>query len=147
MAKILKLIVLIAVVALVWKKGLPWIQSYGFTVPGTGAELNTEGWGCVRQAEEVRDLMAEILSRARPNEPVQFLGKLQEEQHEGEVLCRCQKPGCAEGSEALALTSELTHLLGDPARVGEASLQGPRKLEMLESILERAQSAARSAVK
>jgi hypothetical protein len=147
MGKIVKLIVIVAIVVFVWKKGLPFIQSYGFTVPGAKGELNTEGWGCVRQTESVRDLAAEILSRARPNEPVEFLGKLREEQADAEVLCQCQKPGCLQSKQALSLLAGIANQLSDAGRVGEAQLAGARNIQMVDDLLDEAKAAAKSATR
>lgn len=144
MGKLFKIVIVIALVVFVWKKGLPWLNSYGFEVPGQRTELNTEGWGCVRPVEDLRDMLAETLSRARPNEPVEFLGKLREMQADAEVLCRCEKRGCAEGREALSFTSEVIGVLGDPGRIGEASLNAARSLERIDDIIERAKASARA---
>ena len=145
MKTIFKLVIVGILAYLAWTKGLPLIQSYGFTVPGAPGELNTEGWGCVRKVEDVRDLLVEAYAKSRPNEPVPFYGNLREEQDSGETLCDCRNPGCAEGKEALYLTAALVTELNDPGRVGEAVLQSPRHLEKLDAILERAKAAARSA--
>jgi hypothetical protein len=145
MGKIVKLIVVVAVVVFLWKKGLPFIQSYGFTVPGAKGELNTEGWGCVRQAESVRDLTAELLANARPNEPIQFIGKLRDEYADAGVLCQCQKPGCVQGKKVLGLLSGLINQMDDVSRIGEAQLSGARRLQEVDEVLDEAKAAARSA--
>lgn len=144
MGKIIKIVIVIALAWFVWKKGLPWLNSYGFEIPGQGKELNTEGWGCVRPVEDVRDMLAETLSRARPNEPVEFLGKLREMQADAEVLCRCESRGCSEGREALRFTSEVIGVLSDPGRVGEASLNAARSLERIDDIIEQGKASARA---
>lgn len=145
MGKIIKVVVVVALVFVAWKHGLPWLQSYGFTVPGAPGETNTEGWACVRHVEDVHELCSEILSRARPNEPAPFLDKLRNDLDDARILCQCSNRGCAEGNEALAFLSEMTTLLGDPARVGEAALQAARHTEKVDGILERAKAAVRSA--
>lgn len=145
MSTTVKFVIGLAVGVLIWKVGLPFIQSYGYTVPGAPGELNVEGWGCVRQVQDTRDQLAEILSRARPNEPVNFLDKLREEQSEAEILCQCEQRGCAEGKEALYVIGPITAELGEPARVGEVVLTATRDLEKIDAILERATAAARAA--
>lgn len=145
MGKIVKLILVAAVLFFLWKKGLPFIQSYGFTVPGAKGELNTEGWGCVRQAESVRDLTSELLINARPNEPIQFMGKLRSEHADAEVLCRCENPGCLQGKRALGLLAGMIDQMDDPGRIGEAQLAGARRIQEVDDILAEAKAAARSA--
>jgi hypothetical protein len=145
MGKIVKLVVVVALVIFIWKKGLPFIQSHGFTVPGAKGELNTEGWGCVRQVEAVRDLAAEILANARPNQPPEFLGKLRDEQADAEILCQCEKPGCLQGKQALSLLSGVVTQLGDTGRIGEAQLAGARNIQEVDELLDQAKAAAKSA--
>lgn len=145
MGKIIKFVIGFALAFVAWKHGLPWLQSYGFTVPGAPGEVNTEGWACVRQVEDVHELCSEILSRARPGEPPQFIDKLRSDLEDARILCQCSNRGCAEGNEAIAFLSEMTTLLGDPGRVGEAALQAARHNEKIDGILERAKAAVRSA--
>ena len=145
MGKIVKLLIVVGLVVLAWKKGLPFIQSYGYTVPGAPGELNVEGWGCVRKVQDARDELAEILSHARPNEPPNFLPNLREKEGEAEILCQCENRGCAEGREALGLITPLTAELGEPARVGEVALNGAKYLQQIDDVLARATAAARAA--
>lgn len=144
MGKIFKIVIVLALVLFMWKQGLPWLKSYGFTVPGSQGDSNAEGWGCVRRVDDARDLLGEILSRARPNEPVEFLGKIRDIQAEAEILCRCEKRGCPDGREALRYTSEVINVLSDPGRVGEAALGAARSLEKIDAVLDRAKSEARA---
>lgn len=145
MGKIIKVVIVVALVFVAWKHGLPWLQSYGFIVPGAPGETNTEGWACVRQVEDVHELCSEILSLARPGEPPEFLGKLRSDLEDAIILCQCSNRGCAEGNEAIPFLSEMTTLLSDPARIGEAGLQAARHNERVDRILERAKVAVRSA--
>lgn len=145
MRTLLKLVLVAALAYAFWKKGLPFIQSYGFTVPGAPGEINTEGWGCVRQVEDVHERLGEMFRQAKPNEQLPFLGKLREEKEEADILCRCEKRGCAEGREALELIASAVSQLANPTRIAEATMKGAATLEEIDEVLLRANAAARAA--
>lgn len=144
MGKIIKVVVLIALAAVLYKVGLPWIESRGYGVPGVSGEINTDGWACVRQAKEVRNLCAELIEKSQPNRPIEFLGTLREELRAGNRLCDCVNRGCAEGKQALGILSELTEQMADSGRLGELKMRAPSRIGKVDTFLEEAKAAAAS---
>jgi len=144
MGKIIKIVVVVVLVFLAFKVGRPWIESQGYMVPGLSGEVNTEGWACVRQVQETRDLCEELLRKSQPNRPIEFLGTLKDEVRAATRLCSCVNRGCAEGNEALAILSELTELMADSGRLGETARLGPARIEKVDEILKEAKAAAAS---
>ena len=106
LGRVIKWVVALAVVFFIWKTGLPWLKSHGFSSEtSTSTATTTTDSPCVRAAEQASESWGSGISRfANPSETTAwqtFRGMVEGRIGSAESACSCGTQSCAKVRDAL----------------------------------------------
>jgi len=148
MSKIVKLVIIVAILYFAWTKGLPKLKSMGGSGAATSATGNSST-SCPDFAAKASEAWGSGLSRfVNPPYDVgawqSFRSSVQSRIDEAKDSCRCSEPACAKTLEAMTSLESLIGSVDGAIRGGGPMPQdAPQQQEQIDQTIDAARELAR----